>query len=533
MIQSKSCSSLFFWYTSLTKLIKEFLRRNQLSAAEILFFSGYFLNTLTILFILFFEHGDSGRRFSWLLAVFAIPWIGLVLYILLSGTFFTRTKRMTRAIDTANSYYNRILYEQEKSLTDLLQSGTNKVWQDYGSLVHMNLVYGKSPLLAGNTVQLFTNGKEKYKALFTEIEEAKSTVHLSYFIFQNDYTGNLLLEILQRKAKEGLSIRLLYDHVGSIRTASSFFNPLKKAGGQVHRFFPVSFLNPFSVNYRNHRKIVVIDGKSAWFGGMNIGDEYANQDPKRGYYWRDTHVRITGPAVQLLQKQFLVDWYSASKESANVFEAGFNSSFFPQLSTTSKENEATAPENTSLYRTQVPAQIISSGPDDKKNDEIRDALILMISRAKKSVFIQTPYFTPDTAFFTSLKIAALSGLDVRIILPGNWDKWYVRLAAMPYIEELLEYGVKFYRYNGFIHSKMFIVDTHIVSIGSTNVDNRSFSLHFELNAFFYSVNFGQLCTDIFAEDESNSFRITKADFEQVPLRRRALWNFFKLFAPMM
>lgn len=493
---------------------------------------GYVLNFSFIVYILFFERNDSARRFSWLLAIAFLPLAGVILYILLSGNFFTRTKRMVKATTYANTYYNRILENQTKHLKELIEEGTHQDIDSYGPLIHLNLVYGKSPVMGPNTVHVFTSGEAKYESLFSEILSAKETVHLSYFIINNDNTGKELIRILSIKAREGVRVRLLYDHVGSILTSHTLFKPLKKAGGMVHRFFPVSLINPFSINYRNHRKIAVIDGKIGYFGGMNIGDEYANKSKRRRFYWRDTHVRIVGPAVHLLQKQFLVDWYTTT-ENETTFEDGSDfGQLFPEIRSDIPAYGISADLARDTIR-DVPVQIVGAGPDSYKDDEIRDALIHMISHAKKSVYIETPYFTPDQAFFAALKIAALSAIDVRIIIPRDWDKWYVRLAAMPYVEDLLSCGVRFWRYNGFMHAKMFVIDGILSTIGSTNIDTRSFSLHFELNAFFYSAEAGRVCEQIFLRDLDNSTVFEKDFFMKAMFLRRGVWNFFKLFAPLM
>lgn len=493
--------------------------------------AGYALNIVLVMFILFFEENDSAHRFAWLLLVSFIPVAGIVLYVLFSGTFFTRSRRMLKATRQAYSYYEKILHDQQKNLDVLIQNNANSNLAEYGSLIHMNLKYGKSPVVMHNTVDLFRNGEEKFQALFNELRNAQDTIHLSYFIIKNDSSGKELMDILCEKSSEGITVRLLYDHIGSFFTSHTYFDPLKKAGGIVSRFFPVSLFNPFSINYRNHRKLVIIDGHIAYFGGMNIGDEYANRNNARPYYWRDTHVRVTGSVVQLIQQQFLVDWYTANSDDSDMENTLSPKRFFP--TDTIEQTNRFHGYNKSWRIEDVPMQIVSSGPDDLRNDEIRDAMIHMITRAKKSVCIESPYFTPDQSFFTTLKLAAVSGVTVDIIIPGDWDKWYVRLAAMPFIRELLTYGVRFWKYNGFIHSKMLVIDGIIATIGSTNMDTRSFSLHFELNAFFYAQNFGEKCMEMFDEDLKNSRQITSADFAHTPLHRKALWNFFKLFSPLM
>ncbi len=498
-----------------------------MNVAGLVLLSGYVLSFSFIAYILFFERNESARRFSWLLAIAFIPVVGVGFYILFSGNFFTRTKRMTRATKRANDYFGALLNHQIHDLEFLREHGNHPGIDEYGSLIRLNLVNGKSPILSGNGVEIITSGAETYDRMFAEIAAAKESVNLSYFIVKNDGTGKRFIEILAERARAGVEVRLLYDHVGSIWTSHKLFKPLREAGGKVLRFFPVSLLNPFSLNYRNHRKLTIVDGRVGWFGGVNIADEYANRSAKPRFFWRDTHVRMTGPAVSLLQKQFLVDWYTSAAGDVDLEGERARALFFPAQAR--QERKPTGPG----ISANVPAQIVVAGPDDARNDEIRDALIHMISRARSTVFIETPYFTPDQAFFSALKIAALSGTDVRVIIPGEWDKWYVRLAAMPYVEDLLACGVKFWTYPGFIHAKMFVVDGLVSSVGSTNVDTRSFSLHFELNAFFYSPEVGRECVSVFEKDLAVSTPLTPLFFSRSHVMRRALWNFFRLFSPLM
>lgn len=500
-----------------------------LSAAYLL--ASFLLNAASIAFILFADRSNPARRFTWILAIAFIPGVGVLLYILLSGSFFTRTKRLIEATGRANARFDHVLEAQKTNLDELMRSGDHPALSEVGSLIHMNLVHGKSPVFTRNAVTILASGQEKYSLLFEDIARARHSVHLSYFIFKNDVTGRHLVSLLAGKAREGVTVRLLYDHVGSISTSTRLFRPLLAAGGTVSRFFPISPVNLFPLNYRNHRKIVVIDGRIGYFGGMNIGDEYANASADRPYYWRDTHVRVTGSAVLFLQKQFLVDWHTATLSDDSFGDESLLQTF-PRLPADPPETGDRLAEGM-RGTASVPMQIVSSGPDDEKNDEIRDALIHMINRARTSVYIESPYFTPDAEFFSALKIAALSGLDVQIIVPGDWDKWYVKQAAYSYIMELSAYGVAFWRYHGFIHSKMLVIDGKTASIGSTNIDSRSFSLHFELNAFFYSEEFGKECTKLFLEDRSRSTRIEPDELARTPARKKALWTFFRLFAPLL
>jgi cardiolipin synthase A/B len=498
----------------------------------IVFVTGYCLNVLFILHILFYERGDSVKRFSWLLAIAFIPVAGAALYILFSGNFFTRTRRMMKAAAMAEKKFASILDAQGRELDLIIKSGLAPTVERYAPLLRLNMTYGRSPVYTHNSVHLFRSGAEKYRALFAELERATTSIHLSYFIIRNDHTGKELVRILEKKALEGVSVRLLYDHVGSIRTSSRLFRPLEKAGGQVSRFFPVSLFNPFSVNYRNHRKIAVIDGTTGYFGGINIGDEYANIEGARKYRWRDTHIRISGPAVKQLEVRFLADWYTARwKKDKNHIEIDDANLIVETHGSQPPSPDIPLPEKP--YSAHAAIQLVSAGPDDIRNDQIRDALIHMISHAREFVYVETPYFTPDAAFYSALKIAALSGVDVRIIVPGKWDKWYVALAAMPFIDELTACGVTFSAYRGFMHAKMLVVDGDVVSIGTTNVDTRSFSLNFEQNGFFFNDEFALSCANLFREDEAESDPITHAALRATSPVKRGLWNFFRLFAPLL
>lgn len=491
----------------------------------IVLFISYFLNFVFIVFILFFEQTDSARRFSWLIAITFIPIAGIVLYMFFSGNFLLRYKRLEQSIKHTDAVFSPFEKQLAEDAHRRIKSD-DPYLNRHAPLIKLNKNYARATLAFSDTVHIFTSGEENYKSLFAEIEAARVSIYLSYFIIRNDKTGKALISLLAKKAAAGVEVRLLYDHIGSFFTSGVLFIPLKKAGGEVHKFFPVTLIAPYALNYRNHRKIVVIDHTVGYFGGINIGDEYANCSPKQRFVWRDTHIRVTDSAALLLEKCFLTDWYSSKYKTKQKI----------QEEKTENRRPVEKPGNIPLPRIScrdVPLQLVTSGPNDIKNDEIRDALIFLISTAKKSVHIESPYFTPDPAFLSILKIAALSGLDVKIIVPRDWDKFYVKLAAMPYISDLTKNGIQFYHYKGFIHSKMFVIDGEIASIGSTNVDTRSFSLHFELNAFFYSKEFGKTAEGIFIRDLENSIPADPDAFTKMPVFKKALCNFFKLFAPLM
>ncbi|WP_428771241.1 cardiolipin synthase [Treponema sp. HNW] len=490
------------------------------------------INYLFIVFILFFEKRDSGRRFAWILTLSFLPGLGIVLYFLFSGHFFTKTRKMEAAKEYVKEEMSRLMSDQQAFFKSQTGNLPNTVMNEYKSLIHLNLSYGASPVTFSKTAEIFTSGKEKFTSLYRDIEQAEKSIYMQYFIIHKDKTGQTLLDLLCRKAREGIEVRLLYDDIGSFTTPRSFFAALDKAGGMTLPFFAVKTGSPWSLNFRNHRKIVIIDGKIGYTGGFNVGDEYAGLGK---VVWRDTHVRLTGSCVYSLMNVFLVDWYSVAEGKKKLPEHMKHSAESVRKKITAANTRILEALKTQVpdEKSQIPVQIIASGPDNILHTEIKDAMIRMIMSAKKRIYIQTPYFTPDSSFFAAIKIASNSGIEVSIMVPGKWDKFYVRAAAFAFMRELLPAGVRFYKYPGFIHAKTLIVDDKIVTIGSCNIDSRSFELHYEANAFFYDEFFAQKYADIFAKDRAECSEYTLEEMNKKPLIQRAWWGFCSLFAPLM
>jgi cardiolipin synthase len=370
------------------------------------------------------------------------------------------------------------------------------------------------------------------------MEAAKISIQLEYFIFHKDKLGKQIMEILCRKAREGVEVKLIYDDLGSIATPAHFFKQLRTAGGEVLSFFPVRWRMPFFINFRNHRKVAVIDGVIGYLGGNNIGDEYANRSKKRSYYWRDTQIRLTGASVAMLQTAFLVDWFGIAewKKPLNVRMKGWKQPAYPDelLNANNVLLAAGAKTLERIFtRGIIPTQIIYSAPDDVNREKIKNAFLKMITAAKKYVYIQTPYFIPDEVFLSALKIAAYSGVDVRIMIPGAWDKIYVKAASYGYVRDLLRDGIRFFHYPGFIHAKSIVIDDAISSIGTVNIDTRSFNLHFEVTALFYDTALGEHNRSIFSADQSKCTEARLSWFDSRPFWVKAWWGFCKLFSPFM
>ncbi len=466
----------------------------------------YILNFITMIILVCFERRDPVVSLAWLFGFTTVPVLGYVFFLV----FGTGLKRKTAKKYALRWAMNMDLSEK-MSVEDEKQKLKEYKFLPYSDIMAYLLNSNNSVLTDGNDVEIFTDAESKFQALFEDIRGAKDSIHLLYFIIRDDEIGNSLINLLTEKAKEGVKVRLLYDDIGSFTTKRTMFKKLIEAGGFVNPFFPFKLGTYSKINHRNHRKIVVIDGKHGYLGGINVGDEYFGK--KRLSPWRDTHIKITGPAVKYMQKAFSLDWLFSTGEDISLSLARY----FP-LNERSEKNKR--------------IQIVCSGPDSKEEAN-KCAIIKMINSAKSHIYIETPYFIPDQSFMSALKLAAKSGVDVRVIIPGIPDKRYVYYSTESYIGELLSAGVRVYKYNGFIHAKMICVDEGISTIGTTNIDIRSFQLHFEANAFIYDFATTIECNKIFNNDLENSREVTTSLYSKRNIKQRVLEGFFRLFSPIM
>ncbi|MFS1514618.1 cardiolipin synthase [Chengkuizengella sp. SCS-71B] len=468
------------------------------------------LNMFFVVIVIFRERRDVGSSWAWLLVLIFIPLLGFVLYLLFGQNL--RRYHLFQWEGRKKVRSEKILGTQLVQLRNRQFQFHNQVIKDNSDLIYMHLVNGVV-LTEDNSVGLFTDGQEKFDMLFKDIEGAKNHIHLQYYIIKNDQLGKKLIEVLAKKAKEGVQVRVLYDDLGSRRLTKRFFKKLRESGGVVEAFFPSRFrLINLRINYRNHRKVVIIDGKIGYVGGFNVGNEYLGKNQKFGY-WRDTHLRIQGTAVHSLQTRFILDWNQAS-HSQNII---YKSEYFPEVT----------------FQGNVGIQIVSSGPDSEW-EHIKNGFIKMISLAKKSILIQTPYFIPDTSLLDSLRIACFSGVEVKIMIPNKPDHICVYWATLSYIGELLKAGANVYIYdNGFIHAKTIIIDEKISSVGTANIDVRSFKLDFEVNAFLYDEGFAHRLTNTFQKDVKVSRQLTLNEYAQFPLRIRFKESIARLLSPLL
>lgn len=467
----------------------------------------YIITTVFIAVLIVLENRSPVKTISWVLVLALIPVGGIFVYLFF-GQEYRKRKMFSRKGLHDLEQLRKLTTEQLKILHQY------KLSQSLHSKKHiMNLLLNNSNaiLTNDNEVKILMNGSEKFKELFSEIEKAKHHIHLEYYIIDDDDTGNYLRELLIRKALEGVEVRLIYDDVGSWELKRRFIKPMQLAGIKIDCFMKVRFPTLTSrVNYRNHRKIVVIDGHVAFTGGINIADRYLRGVPDLGP-WRDTHLKLTGGAATALQIIFMADWYFVSKEILKG-----DKYFRPFQSGKGKV-----------------VQICASGPDSDW-ESIHQAYFSAIATATNHVYIATPYLLPTADLLTALKTAALSGIDVRILLPEKSDSHIPKWGTESYIKELLEAGVKIYFYMaGFTHSKMIIADGVFSTIGSANVDFRSLETNFEVNAMIYDEKIAAGLTRHFMNDLSQSWQVSSKEWNKRPWHRKAKESFARIFSPLM
>lgn len=470
-----------------------------------------FINGIFVIMLIFFERRDPKTVWTWLLVLYFVPIAGVILYLLLGQNM--HKSKMFRVKEIEDKLNYRIRKQEETIFRNEFFISDNLL-QEYSDLVLYNLESGQGMYSEDNDITIYIDGNAKFDALIEEIDKAESYIHIQYYIIKNDILFSKIVKHLIKKVKEGVEVRVLYDGMGGRFVKKSYWKELRKQGIQTAEFFP-ALLGRFQLrmNYRNHRKIVVIDGKTAFVGGFNIGKEYIGLDPKFGY-WRDTHLKIEGSAASQLHIRFLLDWNYAAKEDLFMNEKYVDVEF--------KE----APGNKGM-------QIVSSGPDSKYQN-IRNNYLRLISKAKENIYIQSPYFIPDEAVMDALKVAAMSGIDVRLMIPCKPDHPFVYWATYSFVGDLLETGVKCYTYdNGFLHAKGMMVDGLVSSYGTANMDMRSFYLNFEVNAVIYSSEATKQLEEIFLKDLNNSTEITKYDYSQRSLIIRIKEQISRLLAPLL
>lgn len=468
-------------------------------------------NLILAAVLIFMERRNIAATWAWLMVLLFLPGIGFIVYLIFGHKL--SKKKLYRLKEGEFSHFRAAVDRQKQLLAHGELQVNDPEMERHRDMIFMNVVSDGAYYTQDNTIQVFKEGHSLFNLMFKQMEEAREHIHLLYYILNDDDLGKQLIQLLTKKAKEGVEVRLLYDAVGSSGISSRFLRPLVEAGGQVASFFPakIPFLN-FRVNFRNHRKLTIIDGKIGYIGGFNIGDEYLGKDKKLGY-WRDTHLLIEGRAVYMLQARFFLDWNLSAPKRMHESLA-----YFPEL----HESEGT-----------IGVQIVSSGPNSEK-EQIKHAFLKMIYKARKKIYLQTPYFVPDEGVLTALKMAAMSGVDVRVMVPGKPDHLLVFWATHSYLGDLLKSGVRCFLYEkGFMHAKTIVVDTQLSSVGTANVDIRSFKLNFETNAFMYDSKMAEELEELFVSDLADCREITLGEYVNRPLRLRLLESLTRLLSPLL
>ena len=460
------------------------------------------------------DDGDADRKLLWLITISVLPVVGLILYLMFGINYRHRKYFLKK-----HKRYADWFAQRSGDRIDKLLRGDESMVED-GYRPFVKLLAGK--MLPGvtdnNDVEIITYGPRKLEALLNDIRQAREYIHFQYYLFGNDVSGQAVKEALMTKAREGVKVRILHENVANYDTKRSFYNEMRKAGVELVRFYNPRF-HPLRIitrlNYRNHRKIVVIDGRIGYTGGMNIKDRYFTK-------WRDTHLRIIGPAVASLQHIFLDSWMTSGGELDHNPEY-----FFPEKYHSG--SDVTVP-GTLINK---PMQITPDEPDSSW-PRLQFAYLWAIQHARDYIWIQTPYFVPPESVLEALKTSALSGVDVRVMVPAESENFFMGPAVKSYYKECLKAGIKIYeRGGGFIHSKTFVADDYLSSVGTANIDNRSLNINYEVNTYLYDKETALRCKEIFMKDLEILEEIKFQDWEHIPVGRKIKMNIIRLFASQL
>ncbi len=463
-----------------------------------------------------YDTTSTHKTLAYLVLVIFVPILGILFYFSF-GINYRKRQIYTRKLIRDDVLRNRIISEViARSELNLKQN--REVVGDAKSLVNLLLNDGLSPLTVGNHVTVLQNGEEKFPEVLAAIEAARHHIHIEYYIYEDDNIGQRLADALMRKAREGVKVRFIFDAFGSRSIRKRFLKRLREAGVEAYpfnRIRVIALANP--LNYRNHRKIIVVDNHIGFVGGINISDRYINYDTnglrKNSLFWRDLHLRIAGPGVQYLQYLFFGDWNFCSGQQLQPTREYFNPSAY--------------------HDGDESVQIAASGPDSPVST-VMLSIVKAMNLARSEILITTPYFIPGETILNAIKVAALSGVSVRILAPGISDSRLVNAAAWSYFDDLLRIGVEIYLYRkGFIHAKSIVVDDRISIVGTANMDFRSFDLNFEVNAVIYGKKLAGELRTIFFEDLADAEKIDPLAWRQRPLFKQFPERLARLLSPLL
>ena len=484
-----------------------------LSSAVAVFF--IVLTLGCVVAVVFFERKNPAATIAWVLVLVFLPVAGFIGYLFIGSGFRVNKKKKYKLKAQSDDIYDNFI-RRHLNIADALKF--IEAHESAARLMTYLHNQGEGIYTSDNRAELFLDGQSMFTRMIEDFKNARSHIHLLYFSFNNDQIGREVAAVLAHKARRGVEVRLIYDSLGTRAVVTPpIFRNLRRAGGEVRGFSPLfsSLGARFRLNYRNHRKITVVDGLAGYVGGMNIGDEYLGKNKKLSP-WRDTHLRLTGSSVWFLQERFLMDWgYTSEMEMSERLNIP---KFFPEC----REGEKGC----------LGVQIVSGGPDTAESP-LKSGLLTMINSARRSVYLQTPYFAPDGSIMDALRIAAQSEVDVRLMLPSLNDHWLSQMSALGYARQALDYGVRVFLYPGFLHAKTVVSDSLVTSIGTANINNRSYLLDFEINAFVYDADFAAGYERVFQEDQAICTELTTEWFTAKGRPTQAVYNFSRLFAPIM
>ena len=453
----------------------------------------------------------ASKALAYIMLVIFLPVFGIGFYFFFGVNYWKKkrySKKSAHDKEVLNRLKKNIVQFDGATLSHLDESV-----QQHSELASMLIRDLGSPLTKNNNIKLLKNGEEKFPELIQAIKNATHHIHIEYYIYEYDTIGAEIIELLMQKVKEGVEVRLIYDDFGSRQIKKATEKRIRNAGIEVYPFHKVRFLFLANrLNYRNHRKIVVIDGHTAFVGGINVSDRYINNGKKK-LYWRDSHLRIDGPAAYYLQYLFITDWNFCSNNSLKAEDVYF--------------------KNTPVSLQQSFVQIAASGPDSIL-PSVLYSILQAIYLAKKEILITTPYFIPGDSIMDALSVAAMSGLSVKLLIPGVSDSGLVNAASKSHYNKLLEAGVEIYFYRkGFVHAKTMITESMLTILGTANMDHRSFELNFEVNALVYDKEVAHAMRTTFFEDLEDADKIDKASWLSRPWYIQLPEKIARLFSPVL
>lgn len=483
-----------------------------MSISEFLISGGltiYIITVISIAFLLILENRNPLKSVSWVIVLLFLPILGLIFYIFFGQSYRKQrliSKKSILQVELVNGYYDSL-----KQRYNVSEAITQPAILNKSHLISLAYKNDHAIFTTDNQVDVLINGKATFTAILDELEKAKHFIHIEYYIFCDDTIGKRITDILMQKAKQGVEVRMIVDDVGSWHLKKTFFKKLQHSGVEIHKFLSVKY--PWltsKVNYRNHRKIIVIDGLVGFTGGVNISDRYQHGTKRLGA-WHDIHMMVKGTAVNGLQSVFVQDWYFVCQQHIK------SKAYFPAGHGTG----------------QVQMQVISCGPDSYWRS-IEQAFFQAINTAEEYIYLQTPYFMPTESVMMALKTAALSGTDVRLIIPRKADSLTTQMSAHSYVKELLEAGVRVFLFKeGFLHSKMIVSDDNFSILGSANIDFRSFEHNFEVCTLLYDLDVARTLKKIFFDDQKRSVEVKFKQWKKRPSSRKLGESFSRLLSPLL